>query len=271
MHMKAAGHLSDPFHWECKKGECEFICVKNVQRSLTAYLNELDRVFFLKENKTDRESWWLSAFYSFCIQGRVRRALMDLASTHQTGDNLYGVQQYLHLAIRLFIAIPTKCDPLIDDPSLVTLLPATSDSPAGRKEQYKKAQLAVKQAHWASEGIGGFADYLKQLFEDDEGVLKEPEKDPDTDNNVLEDQTAQSATCGLNDAGNSPSHNTTAAKSREILPPTPRITALPSPKATSISDPDEQDSCSDFDLELDETRLPIRCEGSSRYQYDDDL
>lgn len=45
---------------------------------LTLYSRELSRVFFKKENLNSRRPWWLSAFYSFCIQSYVRRALIEL-------------------------------------------------------------------------------------------------------------------------------------------------------------------------------------------------
>lgn len=47
------------------------------------YLQELSRVFFKKENGKCRHPWWLSAFYSFCIQSYVRRALVELAKDIQ--------------------------------------------------------------------------------------------------------------------------------------------------------------------------------------------
>jgi hypothetical protein len=41
-------------------------------------LGELSRVFFLKENMREKTTWWLSAFYSFCIQSFVRKALIEV-------------------------------------------------------------------------------------------------------------------------------------------------------------------------------------------------
>jgi hypothetical protein len=132
-------------------------------------LNELDRVFFSKENQHNRESWWLSTFYSFCIQGIVRRALMNIFQSFRR--NLDGVTQYLHLAVRLFIAVSSSYDPLIHNISSNQALLSTGSDKAILDNRCEVAQIAVRQGEWGSKGINSSAEYLKQLFEDQEDVL----------------------------------------------------------------------------------------------------
>jgi hypothetical protein len=132
-------------------------------------LNELDRVFFNKENQHNRESWWLSTFYSFCIQGIVRRALMSIFQLFRR--SLDEVTQYLHLAVRLFVAVSSSYDPLIQNTSSDQALSSTDSDKAILNNRCKVAQIAVRQGEWESKGINSSAEYLKQLFEDRGDVL----------------------------------------------------------------------------------------------------
>jgi hypothetical protein len=127
-------------------------------------LDELDRVFFNKENQHNRESWWFSAFYSFCIQGIVRRALMNIFQSFRRNPG--EVRQYLHLAVRLFIATSSSYDPLIQNISSDQALSSTDSDKAILNNRCKVAQIAVRQGEWESKGINSSAEYLKQLFED---------------------------------------------------------------------------------------------------------
>ncbi|KIN03151.1 hypothetical protein OIDMADRAFT_95918, partial [Oidiodendron maius Zn] len=73
------------------------------------YLDKLSKVMFLKENMSQK-SCWLSIFYSLCIQCHVRKVIVKLA---KTGLDDYNFKQYLHLALRLFIAASSAYDPLL--------------------------------------------------------------------------------------------------------------------------------------------------------------
>jgi hypothetical protein len=125
-------------------------------------LDELSRVLFLKENLY-RKVWWLSVFYSLCIQGLVRKILMELASWKYTGLLLPSpsleIKQYLHLAVRLFIAASGTHDPLMSD-----YLDLEGEQPCDHP--FKMAQLSIKKAEWRERGINSSGDYLKRLFED---------------------------------------------------------------------------------------------------------
>jgi hypothetical protein len=115
-------------------------------------------------------SWWLSAFYSLIIQGFVRRALMDILSTQLTGRDFQGVTQYLHLAVRLFIAISGNFDPIVPDSSSE---PTSSTEDNQEETNYGLARIAVRWLEWETLGIAGSAEYLRKLFEDVGDVLVE--------------------------------------------------------------------------------------------------
>jgi hypothetical protein len=134
--------------------------------NLTLYLKELSRVFFQKENMKKIEPWWLSAFYSLCIQSGVRKCLALIGRLNPAGEeSCLDIKpiHYLQRAVRLFIASSGAYDPLARDYYLkVTYREATT-----RIEEYKIAQVAVKRKDWASAGIKSSAEYLRNIFEDD--------------------------------------------------------------------------------------------------------
>lgn len=244
MHIKAAGHLKNLPHQVCPWPSCKVTCLANLNLHSTQYLDELDSVFFNKERQHNRQAWWLSAFYSFCIQGLVRKALIDLMSIQNIGADSCSARQYLYLAIRLFIAVSGNYDPLVKNLTASLVSPSADNSRAVRYEHYERAQLAVQHLYWESKGIHSSADYLKQLFEDDGGDIK----NLGTEKNTIWKRPSQSSTCDLGGA-EVPSFRINAASKSHIWPsPTLQVNALPSPKITPVILPDEGDPCSDFKL-----------------------
>ncbi|CZR51530.1 uncharacterized protein PAC_01407 [Phialocephala subalpina] len=79
LRVKAAGLLGTRWHSSCESQKCKIECIANLSMHIELYIRELSRVFFKKENAKRRHPWWLSTFYSFCIQSYVRRALVELA------------------------------------------------------------------------------------------------------------------------------------------------------------------------------------------------
>ena len=146
-------------------------CLHDLRSSVFLYLDELSRVFFLKDNMCGKKVWWLSAFYSFCIQSFVRKALIELEEGILTSPYPAG-RDYLRLPVRLFAAASGSFDPLGDTPGN----PAR-DEPS--IDDYQKAKVAVGHSHWLGGGIKGPGDYLKRLFEDSGKPL---EPTPATDN-----------------------------------------------------------------------------------------
>ncbi|KAF8859366.1 hypothetical protein BDZ45DRAFT_361571 [Acephala macrosclerotiorum] len=78
LRVKAAGLLGTCWHSSCGSQNCKIECVANLSMHLGLYTQELSRVFFKKENVHHRGPWFLSTFYSFCIQSYVRRVLVEL-------------------------------------------------------------------------------------------------------------------------------------------------------------------------------------------------
>lgn len=157
------GIIHESIQEDCEFSACKIDCVLDAERCMGLYVGELSRVFFSKGNIRSKEGWWLSVFYSLCIQGLVRRALLQLKPESRMGDE---TKQYLHLIIRLFGATSGTFDPLVRN--YATCRKAKKDSIT---EDFKTAQLSLHQCEWTSTGITGSVNYLKQLFEDKEKDL----------------------------------------------------------------------------------------------------
>jgi hypothetical protein len=171
MNANSALSFDRSWHRRCTDIGCKITCLADLDLHLTLYFDELDRVYFNKENQHNKESWWLSVFYSFCIQGIVRRALVNLSSSHLDGRYHNVVKQYLHLAVRLFVASSGNYDPLIQNLSSNPSLLSTDNIVESPNTSYRLAQVAVRRADWESLGIKSSAEYLKKLFEDNGDVL----------------------------------------------------------------------------------------------------
>lgn len=160
---------------------CKVDCIRDLELQVEQYLDELSRVIFLKENMRNR-FWWLSAFYSLCIQGVVRQALILLFSNdHNKASEIeeLGSAQYLHIAIRLFSVSSGSHDPLIQDWTSRPTSPSVENG-APSIEDYQNAQSAINQSQWKVKGIKKSGNYLKKLFEDNGGPLAEPHDESGT-------------------------------------------------------------------------------------------
>lgn len=142
----------------------------SLEANISQYIKELSRVLFAKERMRSVKSWWLSVFYSLCIQNFVRQALLRLQIDVRTGkeskEKSPGAHQYLHLALRLFIAYSRKYDPLTQKlPKEVGVIVTEQDEVFGNEVII--ARLAVGYSSWSSVGITSSKEYLKLLFEDE--------------------------------------------------------------------------------------------------------
>jgi hypothetical protein len=130
--------------------------------SLELYVHELSRVFFKKENMRNK-SWWLSVFYSFCIQSIVKHALIRLiGDVGPATQPTLGATLHLHLAVRLFIASSGSHDPLMPDYSIEE---PQSEEEAIRIKDYELAQYASYQEQWPYFGIKSTKEFLELLFD----------------------------------------------------------------------------------------------------------
>jgi hypothetical protein len=167
-------------HRGCDSEQCKVERISNLESCLEMFLNELSKVFFKKSNLRSK-SWWLSAFYSFCIHSIVRRGLLILVQTryklalHETTlcSPCSVADNYLVVALRFFVATSGMYDPLTigtNSPEIMTSETKTSPELIS-EEHFKIAQKAVKQETWKSYGISGSMQYLQTLYQDNEEVL----------------------------------------------------------------------------------------------------
>ncbi|THV45470.1 hypothetical protein BGAL_0485g00090 [Botrytis galanthina] len=186
---------------------CKDRNVDSLTSAIKRYVEQLSKVFFKKENLRGK-TWWLSVFYSLVIQSLVR-AIMKAIVGDGGAEIPSSINQYLHLAVRLFIVSSGAHDPLARSISVqgsrVKSL-ASCDSCKRRKlkctrlkpsceacqdfqcpciysgkseiddseiEDYKVASLSVQQAKWQSYGFNSSAEYLQHLFQDGRQISHE--------------------------------------------------------------------------------------------------
>ncbi|KAH6710806.1 hypothetical protein BKA61DRAFT_737715 [Leptodontidium sp. MPI-SDFR-AT-0119] len=172
LRAKQAGLLERHWHRQCPRRDCRFECISTVNMHLQLYLNELSRVFFNGDNMRNPHAWWLSTFYSFCIQSVVRKALIDLTScpsTNQVHWDGFSAQQYLHLPVRLFIASTAALDLANSKGGLSYVDFPKHANRLLQNNEILGLMLAVEQPKWESSNITCTSMYLNRLFgfEDD--------------------------------------------------------------------------------------------------------
>ncbi|CZR60117.1 uncharacterized protein PAC_10012 [Phialocephala subalpina] len=155
--LKMGRHFDGFFHLSClmpgDASTCNIESIANLDASISRYVGEFSRVFFQKEKMRNVRTWWLSAFYSLCIQHFVRKALLQLHESASlvegSKEKPAGAQQYLHLAVRLFLAYSRKYDPLIQ--KLQTDFGATmSQEDILFNNEIAVTRLAVGHVAWKS-------------------------------------------------------------------------------------------------------------------------
>jgi hypothetical protein len=164
LRVNAAGWLTDNIHNTCELRSCRVDCISNLTTSLSIFIDGLSKVFFKKENMRNK-SWWLSMFYSFCIQSMVRKILIKLSSAPSMPIRAFsGARQHLYLALRLFNATSGIYDPLGWD---LPFQSSGSLKEASLFEDVQRAKFATDQDNWKFFGISSSAEYLSQLFDSD--------------------------------------------------------------------------------------------------------
>ena len=168
-------------HTNCTSSACKIDSVNKLNACLKEYIKLLSDVIF-KKNARLCKDWWLSVFYSLCIQSFVRGALIVLVSKFDA-NQATAASQYLHLAVNLFFvtcnATVKGYDPLsfdFDNLSSHKIL-----SLARNHLQVKEgrlAQIAVQEDSWENNGIDSSYDYLGQLFDMDRTIFVPPDSRP---------------------------------------------------------------------------------------------
>jgi hypothetical protein len=169
LRLKRSGFLEPLWHESCFPTRCTTDLVNTLQKTLSLYLDELSRVFFKKENLKDKKPWWLSAFYSFCIQSYVRKNLIQLEMRSEIEPSSlsltpFPAEKYLRLPLRLFIARSGEFDP-------ITMPQWSTSENYINCFDYTEAKNVTDQRNWSVRGIKTFGQYLESLYVDDEQSL----------------------------------------------------------------------------------------------------
>lgn len=172
-------------HVTCKPSRCKIDSYQKLKSHLDDYLNMLSKVIF-KKNAKLRKDWWLSVFYSLCIQSIVRRALVFVTSKLRNltdPDPRSAASQYLHLAVQLFFAACNAAgkgfEPLSYDFDNLSALEITNlTRHSFQIEHGKTAQKALQRNSWQRQNISSAYDYLGMLFEMDRAIFAPPVSRP---------------------------------------------------------------------------------------------
>ncbi|KAH6667853.1 hypothetical protein B0J14DRAFT_488902 [Halenospora varia] len=159
LRAKNLGQLHASSHQVCTISSCKIECISNLEMHVNLYVDELSRVLFRKDNKHNKR-WWLSVFYSLCIQSYVRRGIVELVKPENIENPSFLVHpawQYLLLAVRLFIASSSTYDPLTGSVAL-------AEAYGSRAEDIAAAKKAVNRESWESMGVTSSAEYLWNIY-----------------------------------------------------------------------------------------------------------
>jgi hypothetical protein len=169
MRIQSLGQLTEVQHRACAESQCTIECISNLTSHLESYLRLFSRVIFKKAVLKSNRAWWLSTFYSLCVQSLVRLCLIAIVEGYATAErapDVIGAQRSLHLALRLFIASSSGHDPLVLTWTRETMNSSRPEE-AGRAVHYRLAQSAVQQSTWHDRKIRNSRDYLNKIFKDD--------------------------------------------------------------------------------------------------------
>lgn len=130
---------------------CKINSIDKLNAYLKGYIKLLSDVIFKKNAKLGKD-WWLSVFYSFCLQSFVRGALLTLVSKFDANQTT-AVSQYLHIAVNLFFvtcnATGKGYDPLsYDFDNLSVVETSLLVRNCLRAEDGRLAQTAVQKNMW---------------------------------------------------------------------------------------------------------------------------
>ncbi|EPE07124.1 zinc c2h2 finger domain containing protein [Ophiostoma piceae UAMH 11346] len=176
LRLSSANILHARIHSTCKPERCSIHCMRQLTTCIDTYIEELSLLMFRKVNLRDRR-WWLSTFYSLCIQAYVRRALLAIEqqllypnNDDADADVLYS-SQYLHLVTVLFIAVSFQYDPLVSTTGGLRLQQSMLAEEDGSTPDmfvpdryFAAGRTACAVDIWADEGIKSSYQFLTRLL-----------------------------------------------------------------------------------------------------------
>lgn len=125
------------------------------ENELKAFFSVFYTMLFKKKHlRGDDKTWWIPTFCSLCVQGVVRKSLLDLADLAENSREC--LEQYFRLVIRLFSALSLDYDPLIE-----------TQSQDFRTPSQIQFWVAMGGRHWEEKGIKGSVAFVRGLFEMD--------------------------------------------------------------------------------------------------------
>ncbi|ERS95496.1 hypothetical protein HMPREF1624_08012 [Sporothrix schenckii ATCC 58251] len=174
LRLNSAHILDARLHSTCQSDRCSINCLRELANCIDTYIEELSLLMFRKVNLRDRR-WWLSTFYSLCIQAYVRRALLVIEQQllypdSDDADVLYS-SQYLHLVTVLFIAVSFQYDPLVSSSGGLqlqqSLLAEEDGAPSDMfvpDRYFAAGRSACAVNIWSDEGIKSSYQFLTRLL-----------------------------------------------------------------------------------------------------------
>jgi len=166
LRLGSSNLLATEFHGGCLPDRCAIDCLRDLSRHIYAYIEELAVMMFKKVNLRDRR-WWLSTFYSLCIQSYVRRALLvveqQLRPTSADDADLNS-SHYLHLITVLFIAVSFQYDPLSVGRLQQTLADEAGPDITVPELYLVSARTVCGVEMWTGEGIKSSYQFLTRML-----------------------------------------------------------------------------------------------------------
>lgn len=177
-----AGVLTPYTHKGCEPGKCKLHCLDSLHVSIKTYAEALSQVILQEVTAQRDKRWWLSIFYSLCIQSRVRHGLKvietQLSTPTKSSSAAVTASEYLQLAVGLFSAASSGYDPIALDWDL-------DDAPLALRADlrmlryYRQARKVLKAMNGADGDVGNSYASLSRAFEiDDNGMENQPDASP---------------------------------------------------------------------------------------------
>ncbi|KAK9772399.1 putative C2H2-type domain-containing protein [Seiridium cardinale] len=171
-------HHATLFEEECG----DIHCLDSLSVAIKTYTEELSQVILREGKSQQNKRWWLSTFYSLCIQSHVRHGLKVIESQLKTPSKsnpaAVTASEYLQLAVQLFYAASSEYDPIALDWDL-------DDAPAALRtdlrllKYYRQARKVVKAMNVTDGSFDNSYTFLNRAFEIGEyGNKEQPDSFP---------------------------------------------------------------------------------------------
>ncbi|GAB1316805.1 hypothetical protein MFIFM68171_07015 [Madurella fahalii] len=221
LRLSLLGLLTADAHSSCSANGCISPGLRGLSKHIPRYVKALTSALFSK--KRSENCSWLLIFYSLCIQGYVRRALMSLEGWGRSmcigienSTGMLGSATYLHTAASLFRQISAQNGGKLANkirnsrarPS-VYLGAASQSGSSGQVPPHQTARASSSWEKWHEEGING---YLRRIFQIADDTIRPDTNLPgdDSDSDVTIRSPTARASSHQDQEGNDSPHNTSS-------------------------------------------------------------